>query len=47
MATNDVFWDEVASVECVGEPVYDATVPGTHNFVANGISLHNSIHRAG
>ncbi len=44
VATNDVFWDEIASVECVGEqPVYDATVPGTHNFVANGISLHNSI----
>jgi len=44
IATNDVFWDEIASVETVGEqPVYDATVLGTHNFVANGISLHNSI----
>ncbi len=44
VATNDVFWDEVASVQSLGEqPVYDATVPGTHNFVANGISLHNSI----
>jgi replicative DNA helicase len=44
IATNDVFWDEIASVESVGEqPVYDATVLGTHNFVANGISLHNSI----
>nr|WP_311772235.1 replicative DNA helicase [Sphaerisporangium siamense] len=44
LATNDVFWDEVASVESLGEqPVYDATVPGTHNFVANGISVHNSI----
>jgi replicative DNA helicase len=44
VATNDVFWDEIASVENLGEqPVYDATVPGTHNFVANGISLHNSI----
>jgi replicative DNA helicase len=44
VATNDVFWDEIASVETLGEqPVYDATVPGTHNFVANGISLHNSI----
>ena len=44
VATNDVFWDEVASVTSLGEqPVYDATVPGTHNFVANGISLHNSI----
>ena len=44
VATNDVFWDQIASVESLGEqPVYDATVPGTHNFVANGISLHNSI----
>jgi replicative DNA helicase len=44
IATNDVFWDEIASVESAGDqPVYDATVLGTHNFVANGISLHNSI----
>jgi replicative DNA helicase len=44
VATNDVFWDEIASVGSIGEQtVYDATVPGTHNFVANGISLHNSI----
>ncbi|GAA3669745.1 hypothetical protein GCM10022224_037400 [Nonomuraea antimicrobica] len=44
LATNDVFWDEIASVESLGEqPVYDATVLGTHNFVANGISVHNSI----
>ncbi|RSN03544.1 replicative DNA helicase [Nonomuraea sp. WAC 01424] len=44
LATNDVFWDEVASVESLGEqPVFDATVLGTHNFVANGISVHNSI----
>ena len=25
------------------EPVYDATVHGTHNFVAQGIVVHNSI----
>ena len=44
LATNDVFWDEIASVTSLGEqPVYDATVPGTSNFVANGINLHNSI----
>lgn len=44
IATNDVFWDEVASVESLGEqPVYDATVLGTHNFIANGINVHNSI----
>ncbi|HET9898741.1 MAG TPA: replicative DNA helicase [Streptosporangiaceae bacterium] len=44
LATNDVYWDEIASVESIGEQeVYDATVMGTHNFVANGINLHNSI----
>jgi replicative DNA helicase len=44
LATNDVFWDEVDSIETLGEqPVYDATVVGTHNFVADGISVHNSI----
>ncbi|WP_165495030.1 replicative DNA helicase [Actinomadura roseirufa] len=44
LATNDVFWDEVVSIESIGEQeVYDATVLGLHNFVANGISIHNSI----
>ena len=44
MATNDVFWDAISSVESLGDqPVYDATVSETHNLVANGISLHNSI----
>lgn len=44
LATNDVYWDAIASVEPLGEQaVYDATVLGVHNFVANGIALHNSI----
>ncbi len=44
LATNDVCWDEIVSVESLGEQsVYDATVPGTHNFVADGIATHNSI----
>jgi len=44
LVTNDVFWDEITEITSVGEqPVYDATVPGTHNFVANGIAVHNSI----
>ncbi|MEO3927423.1 replicative DNA helicase [Micromonosporaceae bacterium B7E4] len=43
-ATNDVFWDEVRSIESLGErDVYDATVLGVHNFIANGIAVHNSI----
>jgi replicative DNA helicase len=44
LGTNDVFWDEVRSVEHVGQQeVYDATVMGVHNFVANGVPVHNSI----
>jgi replicative DNA helicase len=44
LATNDVYWDAVASIELVGEePVYDATVMGTHNFVVEGIAAHNSL----
>jgi replicative DNA helicase len=44
LARSDVFWDAVVSIEPRGEkPVFDATVLGTHNFVANGIFAHNSI----
>jgi replicative DNA helicase len=44
LATNNVYWDEIRSIESIGEqPVYDATVLGTHNFIANGINLHNSL----
>jgi replicative DNA helicase len=43
-ATNDVFWDEIVAIEPLGEQdVYDGTVTGFHNFVANGIAVHNSI----
>jgi len=44
LATNDIYWDSISSIEKIGfQPVYDATVLGTHNFVANGINVHNSI----
>ncbi|WP_431953906.1 replicative DNA helicase [Nocardia lijiangensis] len=43
-ATNDVFWDKIVEITSLGEQdVYDGTVPGTHNFVAQGISAHNSL----
>ncbi|HKS98889.1 MAG TPA: replicative DNA helicase [Rugosimonospora sp.] len=39
-----VIWDRVTEITPLGiQPVYDATVDGTHNFVANGIVAHNSI----
>jgi replicative DNA helicase len=44
LATNDVLWDEIVSIEPLGErDVFDATVLGLHNFIANGIAVHNSI----
>ena len=44
MATNDVLWDEVVEVQPLGEQdVFDATVLGTHNFIADGVAVHNSI----
>ncbi len=44
LAVNDVLWDEVVAIDDEGEQeVYDATVLGTHNFIANGIAVHNSI----
>jgi replicative DNA helicase len=44
LATNDIYWDEVVAIEPLGvQDVYDATVLGTHNFIANGIAVHNSI----
>lgn len=44
LAVNDVMWDEIASIEPDGEEeVFDATVLGNHNFIANGIAVHNSI----
>ena len=44
LAESDVYWDEVASIEPDGvEDVYDLTVEGLHNFVAEDIVCHNSI----
>jgi replicative DNA helicase len=44
LATSDVFWDQIVEITSLGEmDVYDGTVDGTHNFVAQGISAHNSL----
>ncbi|RDH75678.1 replicative DNA helicase [Mycolicibacterium moriokaense] len=44
LATNDVFWDQIVEITSIGEhDVYDGTVSSTHNFVANLVSLHNSL----
>ncbi len=42
-ADNDIYWDEIIAIEYAGQKqTYDLEVPGTHNFVANDIIVHNS-----
>jgi replicative DNA helicase len=44
LATSDVYWDEILTIEPDGrDDVYDLTVDGLHNFVAEDMSVHNSI----
>jgi replicative DNA helicase len=44
LCASDIYWDEIVSISPAGTAdVYDATVPETHNFVANDIVVHNSI----
>jgi len=39
-----ICWDEIIDIMPDGtEPVYDLTVPGNHNFVAENMVVHNSI----
>ena len=43
LATSDVWWDEIVSIEPAGEEeTYDLTVPVHHNFVADDLIVHNS-----
>jgi len=44
LATSDVYWDGIVSIEPAGEEeVFDLTVDGLHNFVADDIVVSNSI----
>ncbi|ASJ11785.1 LAGLIDADG family homing endonuclease [Thermococcus thioreducens] len=45
LATRDYFLDEIVSIESVPYDgyVYDLYVPGEHNFLAEGIIVHNCI----
>jgi replicative DNA helicase len=44
LATSDLFWDSITSIEPCGEQeVFDATVEETHNFIANNVIVENSI----
>ncbi|MEZ4396865.1 MAG: replicative DNA helicase [Candidatus Krumholzibacteriia bacterium] len=42
-ATDDLFWDRIVAIEPAGEEeVFDLTVPGPANWLADGIVTHNS-----
>lgn len=42
-ADSDLLWEGITSIEPAGEEdVYDISVPGAGNFIANGIVAHNS-----
>jgi replicative DNA helicase len=44
LAGSDVYWDRIVSIVRDGiEEVFDLTVPGPHNFIANDLFVHNSI----
>ena len=40
---SDIFWDRIVAIEPAGdEDVFDLTVPGPANWLADGIATHNS-----
>ena len=44
LIAGDVYWDEIRTITPDGEDeVFDLTVPGPANFVANDLIVHNSI----
>jgi replicative DNA helicase len=44
LAESDIVWDQVAAIQEDGrDEVFDLTVPGAHNFVAEDVIVHNSI----
>ena len=42
-AESDLLWESIRSIEPIGQrAVYDLSIPGPCNFIANGIIAHNS-----
>ena len=43
LISDHIYWDSIDSINIMGETaIFDRTVPKTHNFIANGIIVHNS-----
>jgi replicative DNA helicase len=44
LVNSNIFWDRLKSIKHIGQgKVFDREVKDNHNFVANGIIVHNSI----
>ncbi|MDQ7842674.1 MAG: replicative DNA helicase [Armatimonadota bacterium] len=43
LPASDILWDAVTDIDYTGDfQVYDLTVPGTHNFIAGDVCVHNT-----
>ncbi|MFA4998654.1 MAG: UvrD-helicase domain-containing protein [Candidatus Paceibacterota bacterium] len=44
---NEIIYDKIVSIKATEKKVrvYDLEIEGTHNFIANGVVVHNSIYR--
>ena len=45
LASSDIYWDKIVEIDVEAPDfkwVYDLQVPKTHNFIANGVFVHNS-----
>lgn len=44
LADSDIFWSKIISIKKIpgDKYVYDLAIPNNHNFIGNGIFLHNS-----
>ncbi len=43
LSGSDLYWDRIEAIDYLGEqPVYDLTVPVTHNFIAEDMLVHNT-----
>ena len=42
--SSDLYWDRVVEIVPLGgQPTFDVTIEGTHNFIADGVVAHNSL----
>lgn len=47
LCNPDIIWEAIVNIEPIGDlPTYDIEVDETHNFVADGMVVHNSEHNS-